>query len=96
MSDQQRTARRFRVEGHVQGVFFRATTRSRARRLGLGGWVRNAADGSVEAHVEGSPEQVAALEDWIRGGGPAAARVDAVDVEEVEPDGTDRFEVRRS
>ena len=46
---------RVRVRGHVQGVYFRADARARARGLGLAGWVRNAADGSVEAVFERRP-----------------------------------------
>jgi acylphosphatase len=63
-----------RIRGKVQGVFFRESTRIEATRLGVTGWVRNLADGSVEAVAEGEP---AALEDFIRWchRGPPAARV---------------------
>ena len=43
---------RVTIEGRVQGVFFRACTRDEAARLGLAGWVRNRADGTVEAEIE--------------------------------------------
>jgi len=47
-----------RVEGFVQGVFYRAWTEQTARRLGLDGWVRNRRDGSVEAVFSGPESQV--------------------------------------
>ena len=86
-------ARNVRVTGRVQGVFFRAWTRDEAKALGLTGWVRNDADGSVEAHLEGSDAAVEKMVD-LMGQGPSHARVDEVDVEEVDPEGFDRFEVR--
>jgi acylphosphatase len=70
------------VTGRVQGVSFRAATASQARRLGVVGWVRNRADGSVELEVEGPPERVAALLAWCNEG-PPAARVIGVTVEEM-------------
>jgi acylphosphatase len=63
----------------VQGVFFRAETRDRARSLGLTGWVRNAADGSVEGVFEGEDERVESMVEWCRRG-PRGARVDDVNV----------------
>lgn len=86
---------RLRVHGLVQGVFFRASTRAEAERLGLVGWVRNLADGTVEAVADGPRSQLDALVDWC-GRGPPGARVDRVDVEWEDADGTfERFEVRR-
>lgn len=55
---------RARFYGLVQGVFFRAQTRRKARELGLRGWVRNCSDGSVEAVVEGEEKRVKELVDW--------------------------------
>ena len=86
-------ARRVRVTGRVQGVFFRAWTTNEAKALGVTGWVRNAADGSVEAHVEGSETAVAKMIE-LMGQGPSHARVDEVDVDEVDSEGHDRFGVR--
>lgn len=63
---------------------FRYALRDEARRLGLSGWVRNCADGSVEALLQGNDESVAALVAWARRG-PRLARVDDVRDEPVAP-----------
>lgn len=93
LSDDGTVARRVRVRGRVQGVFFRATATEQATRCGVAGWVRNCADGTVEAWLEGPSRAVDEVEKWMREG-PPAARVDAVDVEEASPAGHERFEVR--
>ncbi|AVP56515.1 acylphosphatase [Pulveribacter suum] len=72
-------ARRLRIHGKVQGVYFRQSTVQVARAAGVAGWVRNRADGTVEALAVGAPEAVQALIDWAHRG-PAAARVDRVQV----------------
>lgn len=66
-----------RVRGRVQGVGFRYATERRARALGLTGYVRNEADGSVLVVAEGVPERLGQLLDWLRRG-PPGARVAAV------------------
>ncbi|MGH7786216.1 MAG: acylphosphatase [Candidatus Binatia bacterium] len=60
------------VSGRVQGVGFRYFTAAEARRLGLHGWVRNAADGSVEIVAAGSPARLRELAAWCRHGPPSA------------------------
>jgi acylphosphatase len=67
------------IAGLVQGVNFRAQTRSQAGRLGVQGWVRNLPDGTVELLAEGPRGKVEDLLAWCRSG-PAFARVDEVRV----------------
>lgn len=88
------TALRVVVRGRVQGVFFRDSTRRQAQAVGVAGWVRNAADGSVEAWLEGPSSAVAEVATWIRDGGPPHARVDAVEAEPRRPEGHEGFTVR--
>ena len=88
-------ARSVRVTGRVQGVFFRAWTQGQARELGISGWIRNCPDGSVEAHLVGDEDAVARMVERMRHG-PSDARVDALTVEEAEPETTGRFELRTS
>lgn len=71
--------RHYRISGRVQGVFFRASTRERAAALGLAGWVRNLADGRVEAMACGESAQLDLLEQWLRRG-PELAKVDSLEV----------------
>lgn len=78
MSAPARIARRWRVSGRVQGVFFRASTRVEAMRLGLDGSAVNLADGRVEVIASGAPEALARLDAWLRQG-PPQARVDALE-----------------
>ena len=68
------------VTGRVQGVWYRGSMAQEAARLGVTGWVRNCSDGSVEAMVAGTAEQVAAIIGWARRGPPQAA-VEQVAVE---------------
>ena len=68
------------ITGRVQGVAYRASMAREAQVLGITGWVRNLSDGSVEAMIAGTPEQVAAMMNWCRRGPPAAS-VDQVAVE---------------
>lgn len=75
------------VSGRVQGVFFRASTREEARRLGVQGYVRNLANWDVEIVAEGDDAQVDQLTRWAREG-PPSARVDDLRVEALTYEGT--------
>ena len=82
------------VAGRVQGVYYRAATAEQAARLALDGWVRNCADGRVEAVAAGPVESLAELASWLWTG-PPAARVDSVLVEEWTEDVPAGFSVQR-
>lgn len=82
------------ISGRVQGVGFRAGTRRRAASSGVAGWVRNLADGRVEAVFEGESERVESMVEWCHSG-PPTARVDDIDVSSEEPNGLEGFEIRR-
>ena len=82
-----------RVEGRVQGVFFRATTQEQARALGLRGYVRNLPDGSVEVYACGDRVAVETLSAWLWEG-PPYARVTRVRCEPAEPRAITGFHVR--
>jgi acylphosphatase len=60
------------IEGRVQGVFFRDSTRKEALSLGVCGWVKNRSDGAVEALVEGPEDKVKKLAKWCHQGPPYA------------------------
>lgn len=75
--------RRLIVHGRVQGVWYRGWAVDTARVLGLDGWVRNRRDGSVEILASGADEAVALFIERCHQG-PAAARVDRIDVEEAD------------
>lgn len=65
--------RRYRIAGLVQGVYYRASARAEAARLGVTGWVSNLPDGRVEVTACGTAEQLAVFEAWLRRGPPRAA-----------------------
>jgi acylphosphatase len=85
-------ARRVYAFGHVQGVSFRANTRTQAIALGVTGWVRNLSDGRVEAWFEGTDDAVSALIDWCRTAKPPA-HVEALDHAPEDPKGCASFEI---
>jgi acylphosphatase len=72
-----------RVRGLVQGIGYRQACVGRARELGITGWVRNRMDESVEAMLQGSPQQLADMCSWLRDGMPAAL-VDELEVTQVQ------------
>ena len=82
------------ISGLVQGVFFRATTKEKADRLGVKGFVRNLPDGRVEAVFEGDEKAVKKIIEWCHRG-PPAARVESVEVHYEDYKGEfDSFEIR--
>ena len=82
--DEREQALHLYVSGRVQGVGFRDFARREARRLGLGGWVRNLPDGRVEIWAQGPPGALSAFLEQVRRG-PRAARVDGVEVQRAAP-----------
>ena len=92
MSDRVRL--RLEIRGRVQGVWFRGSARDEAVRLGICGWARNRADGSVEILAQGSPANMRRFVEWCHVG-PTAARVSRVDRHSEPPgDELDEFRVR--
>jgi len=86
-------ASRFVVRGRVQGVGFRWFVEREAHLLGIAGWVRNNADGSVEVLAQGNRDQLSGLHSRLREG-PRAARVDNVEVADARPaEGLNSFRI---
>ena len=83
-----------KITGRVQGVGFRNSTRRKARELGVSGWVKNLADGSVEAVLEGEKDKVEDLISWANTG-PRLANVKKVEVDRRQPkNDPDGFSIR--
>ena len=80
------------MHGEVQGVGFRYSARREAERIGVTGWVRNRADGTVEAEVEGDEASVRAMLDWLAEG-PIGAVVRSTEVADTEPTGERGFRI---
>ena len=80
------------VSGRVQGVYFRGSAAHHAEIESVGGFVRNRADGTVEAEFEGDRAAVDAMVSWCRAGPPGAA-VESVDVAEIAPEGVTEFAI---
>jgi acylphosphatase len=91
--DPEAIRRRAVVHGRVQGVFFRDSTRERARAHGVSGWVCNRGDGAVEAVLEGPRDAVGRVLRFLETG-PPRAQVENVEVFEEQPEGLTGFEVR--
>ncbi|MEM9924040.1 MAG: acylphosphatase [Cyanobacteria bacterium P01_D01_bin.50] len=83
------------ISGKVQGVGYRYSTMNVATKLGLNGWVRNLPDSRVEAVFEGTPEVIEEMIHWCHQG-PNSANVKDVQVEYLEAEGLEQFEIRRS
>jgi len=88
-----REAARLAIEGRVQGVGYRWWATEAATRLGLSGWVRNRADGSVEILAIGPREAIESLTAACKGG-PSGAAVRSVHVEPAQDDGSLGFRER--
>ena len=72
------------VHGRVQGVFFRETTCQQAKKIGLSGWVRNLADGTVETEFQGEEKMLARMLDWLAQGS-SLSHVTRVESREEDP-----------
>lgn len=84
-----------RCFGKVQGVFYRASTKSEAENLNLTGWVKNEPEGTVLVHAEGDDESLRKLAKWCEEG-PQFAEVKLVEAWEQPDEGFDSFEIRQS
>lgn len=82
------------VSGKVQGVFFRATTKTQADQLAIKGFVQNLSDGRVYVEAEGEADTLRKFVIWCQTG-PLGARVDRVDVKEGELKNFSAFEIKR-
>jgi acylphosphatase len=87
------TRKRILVAGRVQGVWFRESCREQAVALGVTGWVRNLADGRVEAVLEGPAAAVERVVQWCHDG-PSRAHVERVVIRVEDPIGESGFHVR--
>lgn len=81
------------ISGRVQGVGFRAFTRSQAAALDIKGWVKNLADGRVEVKIQGKKNKVEKMLAKLKDG-PSFARVDNFEVETEKPGDFSGFEIR--
>ncbi len=82
------------ISGKVQGVYYRQSTQEQAERLDIDGWIRNLEDERVELLIEGEEDAVRELEKWLARG-PVKAKVAAVDLKPMTPQGVTGFIVRR-
>lgn len=88
------TTARFYISGRVQGVFFRASTRAEAERLGITGYAKNLADGRVEVLAQSeNPQALEQLADWLQHG-PPQARVESVERQSAEEPSLTGFDTR--
>lgn len=85
---------KIKVQGRVQGVFFRVSTQREAARLGLTGFVRNEPDGTVYIEAEGEPDKLDRLLTWIKLGGPPQGEVSEYKCEESEVQNFTGFNIR--
>lgn len=88
-----KTGFHFFISGHVQGVWYRASTQEQAKSLGLTGWARNLPDGRVEVLAFGEHDSLMRLHEWLKVG-PELAEVTGVTIEEVPFEKHERFGVK--
>jgi acylphosphatase len=89
----EKVARRLRLRGRVQGVFFRSGVKREAADRGVSGWAANRSDGSVEILLEGGAPDVEAVISFCAHG-PPGARVSHIEVRECPPQGLTGFDIR--
>lgn len=94
MTENQLKSIRCVVRGRVQGVYFRASAKQEADRLGVTGWVKNRGDSTVACLATGTDAQLQSFQKWLNHG-PPDAFVERVDVESVELEVGNRFDVLR-
>jgi acylphosphatase len=82
------------IKGKVQGVFYRATARDEAEKLGLTGWIKNTSEGNVEVVVNGSQEHIDRYIAWCWKG-PSRAKVESVEVKDLQEERFDGFQIIR-
>ena len=85
---------RVKVGGAVQGVFFRASAKAEADRLGLRGWIKNTSNGEVLVTATGNLVQLDLFIDWCRLG-PPHARVEAIEIEYISEQAFEDFSILR-
>lgn len=83
------------VTGRVQGVGFRMATAQQANLIGITGWVRNCQDGRVEFYASGNTAQINKIKAWLTTG-PSMAEVKNLEVNSVELESFDSFEILRT
>ena len=76
MEDSKLTRVDLEIFGMVQGVFFRAHTRDKAKSIGVRGWCRNTRNGTVEGQLEGNVDTVEAMKDWLYAVGSPSSIID--------------------
>ena len=81
------------VSGRVQGVFFRDNTKRKAFQLGLKGYAKNLADGTVEVVAQGNEEKIKELIEFIKQG-PGISKVTGVKTKHKEPENFITFEIK--
>lgn len=87
-------AKHLLIKGKVQGVFYRASAKNEAEKIGIKGWIKNTAGGDVEAYACGTEDQLNKFIAWCRQG-PSNAVVTTVSVTNVEEQKVENFRILR-